>query len=187
MLQMSAPSVWEVQRQQEDGTVPEAIKSKPVRLLLSSGRSLLHSYLVREDFGTWCWKQCTWLLLPEGLLWVCILCSACFCLVPGAYLGQRAEHLTLPSERWASLVPAGRKNCCIWFQVLPYSRPHTSLWRFKASRIQCQGVEHLLLRANPAELISMMACSLTPPPFPPPASWCHQADFISEAAVFTAV
>lgn len=145
-------------------------------------------WLVSQVFVAGCWKQCTRFLLFKRILCACVHFTLLlfFPLEPSVYLGQRAEHLTLPSRRWASPEPAGRKSCYIWFQVPSYSKPHTSLWRFRASMIQCQGAKHLLIRASTTELISMEGRLLLPPP-PSPASWCHKADFISKAAVFTAV
>lgn len=70
------------------------------------------------------------------------------------------------SKRWASPGPAGRKSCYIWFQVSPYSKPHTSLWRLRTSMIHCQGAKHLLIGASLAELISVEGWLLLPLPLP---------------------
>lgn len=123
-------------------------------------------WLASKAFGARCWTQHTRFLLPERSLYSSVHFAFLFffllvlCVLRGLSISPSL------SKRWTSPGPAGRKSCYIWFQVSPYSKPHTSLWRLRTSMIHCQGAKHLLIGASLAKLISVKGWLLLHLPTP---------------------
>lgn len=125
-------------------------------------------WLASKAFEARRWTQHTRPLLLERFLYASVLFLKNFSFFLLVLCVPRGLSISLSlSKRWASPGTAGRKSCFIWFQVSPYSKPHTSLWRLRISMIHCQGTKHLLIGASLAELISVEGWLLLPLPLPP--------------------
>lgn len=159
---MPAPAAWEVEMR---GQLLDQLN--PNQLLLLSGWSFLHNCVVdNKAFGARCWAQHTRFLLPGRSLYSSVHFAFHFFFLLVLCVPRGLSISPFLSKRWASPGPAGRKSCYIWFQVSPYSKPHTSLWRLRTSMIHCQGAKHLLIGASLAELISVEGWLLLPLPLP---------------------